>query len=271
MNPTTISRTAPVVAPAERPAARWARVAALLYSSLVYVFFLGTFLYAMGFVSGVLVPKGIDDGTPRPLAETLAVNLGLLGLFAVQHSIMARQGFKRLWTKIVPAPAERSTFVLFTCVILCTMYAQWRPLPETVWNVEQPIAAAALSVLSWAGWALVLVATFLIDHFDLFGFKQGWRYFRGAKHQDPAFQVRGIYRRTRHPLYLGFIIAFWATPHMTQGHLLFAIMTSAFMIVAVRLEERDLVKAHGQDYIDYRRQVPMLVPSLSKSYGAKSA
>ncbi|HEX5138822.1 MAG TPA: isoprenylcysteine carboxylmethyltransferase family protein [Planctomycetota bacterium] len=247
------------------------RLAALLYSALVYAFFLGTFLYAMGFVNGVLVPKGIDDGATRPLAETLAVDLGLLGLFAVQHSIMARRWFKRRWTRIVPAHAERSTFVLLTCIILCTMYAQWRPLPGAVWNVEQPVVAAALSALAWVGWGLVLLATFLIDHFDLFGLKQGWRRFRGIAHADPAFQVKGIYRRTRHPLYLGFIVAFWATPRMTQGHLLFAMMTTAFMLVAVRLEEKDLVDAHGEDYVEYRRQVPMLVPSLTRTYGAKSA
>jgi len=245
------------------------RLAALLYSTVVYVFFLGTFLYAMGFVNGVLVPKGIDDGARRPLAETLAVNLGLLGLFAVQHSIMARRWFKRRWVRIVPHAAERSTFVLFTCIILCTMYAQWRPLPDAVWNVEQPVLATALTALSWAGWGLVLVATFLIDHFDLFGLKQGWRRFKGGVHNDPAFQVKGIYRRTRHPLYLGFIVAFWAAPRMTQGHLLFAVMTTAFMLVAVRLEERDLVSAHGDDYVEYRRQVPMLVPSVTRSYGAR--
>jgi len=267
----TILETAPREASAAGSRSLAPRLAALLYSAVVYVFFLGTFLYAMGFVNNVLVPRGIDDGTTRPLAETLAVNLGLLGLFAVQHSIMARRWFKRRWTRIVPEAAERSTFVLLTCIILCTMYAQWRPLPGTVWNVEQPVLAAALSALSWLGWGLVLLATFLIDHFDLFGLKQGWRRFRGSVHNDPAFQVKGIYRRTRHPLYLGFIIAFWATPHMTQGHLLFAGMTTAFMLVAVRLEERDLVAAHGENYVEYRRQVPMLVPSLTKTYGAKSA
>lgn len=245
------------------------RLLALLYSSLIYVFFLGTFLYAMGFVNGVLVPKGIDDGAERPLAATLAVNLVLLGLFAVQHSVMARQGFKRWWTRFVPVHAERSTFVLLTCVILTTLYVQWRPLPGTVWKVEQPAIAAALSALSWAGWGLVLLATFLIDHFDLFGLKQGWRRFKGETHSDPAFRVKGIYRRTRHPLYLGFLVAFWATPHMTEGHLLFSIMTTAFMLVAVRLEERDLVRVHGDDYVEYRRQVPMLVPSLTRTYGAK--
>jgi protein-S-isoprenylcysteine O-methyltransferase Ste14 len=254
---------------ATRTEALLPRLLALLYSSLVYALFLGTFLYAMGFVNGVLVPKGIDDGVEQPLSETLAVNLGLLGLFALQHSVMARQGFKRWWTRIVPTHAERSTFVLLTCVILCALYMQWRPLPGTVWQVEQPVLAASLSALSWAGWALVLAATFLIDHFDLFGLRQGWRRFRGGPQGDPAFRVRGIYRRTRHPLYLGFLVAFWSTPHMTEGHLLFAVMTTAFMLVAVRLEERDLVRVHGMDYVEYRRLVPMLVPSLTRSYGAK--
>lgn len=247
-------------------ASRAGGVAALAYSAVVYALFLGTFVYAMGFVNGVGVPKGIDDGATAPLAETLLVNMGILGLFAVQHSIMARRWFKRAWTKIVPPAAERSTFVLATCLILCAMYAWWRPLPEVVWHVDQPVAAAAMTALSWAGWGLVLVATFLIDHFDLFGLKQGWRRFRGVSHRDPVFQVRGIYRRTRHPLYLGFLVAFWSVPHMTQGHLLFSLLTTGFMLVAVRLEERDLVSAHGEDYLEYRRQVPMLVPVPTRSW-----
>jgi len=238
----------------------------LLYGGLVYLFFLGTFLYAVGFVKGWVVPKGIDDGTPVGLGETLLVNLGLLGLFAVQHSIMARRWFKERWTRLIPAAAERSTFVLATCLILCALYAWWRPLPETVWSVGHPFAAGLLEAVSVAGWLLVLVATFLIDHFDLFGLKQVIRHFRGKRHQEPAFLVRSIYRHTRHPLYLGFLLAFWATPHVSAGHLLFAAATTGFILIAVRLEERDLVRAHGEDYVDYRKQVPMLLPRLTSRY-----
>ena len=242
------------------------RLLTLAYGSAVYVLFLGTFLYAVGFVSGVGVPKTVDSGPAGPLGAALLVNGLILGLFAVQHCIMARAWFKRRWTKIIPAAAERSTFVLATCLILCLMYWQWRPIPGTVWNIEDPVTATALTVLGFAGWALVLVATFLIDHFDLFGLKQVIRFARKRTHMDPAFKVVSFYRYIRHPLYLGFLMAFWCTPHMTWGHPFFAVMTAGFMLVAVRFEESDLIRAHGDDYRDYRTKVPMIFPRPGRSY-----
>jgi len=246
-------------------ASRSARVAALIYGSAVYVLFLGTFLYAIAFVKD-LVPPSVDRGGPAAsLVEALLVNAGLLGLFAVQHSVMARRWFKERWTRIVPAPVERSTFVLVTCLILNAMYLTWRPMTDTIWNVTDPTWSVALDVLGWIGWGIVLLATFLIDHFDLFGLKQVIRYFRGTTHREPEFKVKSLYRHTRHPLYLGFIIAFWATPVMTLGHLLFAVLTTGFMLFAIRLEERDLVRAHPE-YEAYRAKVPMIVPALAKRY-----
>jgi len=256
---------APAAAPASARASRMSRVATLLYGSTVYVLFLGTFLYAIAFVKD-LVPKSIDrGGAGAGLVEALLVNAGLLGLFAVQHSIMARPWFKARWTRIVPPAAERSTFVLFTCAILIAMYALWRPMTGTVWSVSNPIGSLALDILGWIGWGIVLLATFLIDHFDLFGLKQVIRHFRGTAHREPAFKVKALYRHTRHPLYLGFIVAFWATPVMTVGHLLFAVLTTGFMLVAVRLEERDLARAHPE-YAEYRAKVPMIVPALAPRY-----
>lgn len=243
-----------------------ARLAVLAYGSVVYAAFLATFLYAAGFVGGVFVPKGIDDGPAVPWTEALLVNGGILGLFAVQHSIMARQWFKRRWTRIVPAAVERSTFVLATCAILTTLFVQWRPIEGTLWSVGSPAARAVLWTLFGLGWGLVLVTTFLIDHFDLFGLKQVIRYFRGTPHREPSFLVRSIYRRVRHPLYLGFLVGFWATPEMTLGHALFAALATGFILVAVRFEEADLVRAHGQDYVRYRQRVPMLVPVPGRSW-----
>ena len=237
-----------------------ARLAVLTYGTVVYAGFLGVFLYAIGFVMGIGVPKGIDDGAAARLGEALLVNGGILLLFAVQHMVMARQGFKRVWTRVIPAAAERSTFVLATCSILTLMYFQWRPMTGTVWAVENPAAAMALNGIAFLGFGIVLVATFLIDHFDLFGLKQVIRYFRGGEHQSPKFRVRSFYRFVRHPLYLGFLMGFWAAPVMTVGHLVFALGCTGFILVAVRLEERDLVRAHGAAYEEYREQVPMIFP-----------
>jgi protein-S-isoprenylcysteine O-methyltransferase Ste14 len=248
---------------ARAPAA--GRVTALLYGAAVYALFLPTFLYAIGFVANAVVPKGIDSGPVGPVGTALLVNTLLLGVFAAQHMIMARQGFKRWWTRIVPQPVERSTFVLFTCAALILMYWQWRPIPGVVWSVEHEGLALALQVLSLAGWALVLLSTFLIDHFDLFGLKQTLRYAFDKPHREPAFKVVALYRYVRHPLYLGFMIAFWATPRMTWGHLFFAAATTAFMLIAVRFEERDLERAH-QEYEGYRARVPMLLPRPGRSY-----
>lgn len=237
------------------------RLLALLYGSACYVVFLATFLYAIAFVAGIGVPKHIDNGVPAPALVALAINLVLLSLFAVQHSGMARPGFKRWWTTFVPAPIERSTYVLASSLALIVLFWQWRPLPQLIWNVDDGIARWALYGLSAAGWLLVLTGTFLISHFDLFGLRQVWLHARGRTPVVGPFVTRAFYRIVRHPLMLGFLIAFWATPTMTAGHLLFALVTTGYIVLAVKyLEERDLVREHGDVYRDYQRRVPMLLP-----------
>ena len=233
---------------------------ALLYGSITYVYFLGVFLYAIGFVSEVLVPKSINSGTSAPLLNALLVNVGILGLFGVQHSIMARPAFKSWWTKIIPAALERTTFVFLTCAILTLLFAAWQPLSGVVWSVENPVGQAVLWSVAAIGWLVVLVSTFLIDHFELFGIKQAWYYFRGKDMPTAKFAERSFYKVVRHPIMLGFLIAFWSTPHMTAGQLLFAGVVTAYVLVALQLEERDLVRAHGSSYQEYRGRVPMLLP-----------
>jgi protein-S-isoprenylcysteine O-methyltransferase Ste14 len=230
------------------------------YGVVSYVLFLVAFLYAIGFVGNFIVPKSIDSGTVVPIGQALIVNLILLGLFAIQHMVMARPGFKNTWTKIVPEHIERSTFVLFSSLLLLLMYSQWRPMTGTVWSVENGGGQTLLHILFWAGFAVVLISTFLIDHFDLFGLRQVWLHFRGVPYSHHPFQTTAFYRYVRHPLMLGFIIAFWATPHMTVGHLLFSIGTTGFILIAIQLEERDLAVALGSPYEEYRKHVPMLLP-----------
>ena len=251
--------TARVPAPTRPAASPASRVVSLAYGTLAYVLFLGTFLYAIGFVMGLLVPKTVSDGARVPLAEALLVNGGLLALFAVQHTIMARRAFKRRWTRIVPAQIERSTFVLVTCVILITTFVQWRHLPGSLWEVTGP-AAWFLHGVSFLGWGIVLYGSFLIDHFELFGLRQVVRHFRGKELATPVFHERSLYRRVRHPLMLGFLLAFWATPAMTMGHLFFAAMCTGYILVGIQIEERTLVAEHGDAYRDYQRRVPMLLP-----------
>lgn len=241
------------------------RPAVLAYGIAVYAFFLATFLYCIGFVNGIFVPKTVDTvqgAEAAPMWEAIAINASILGLFAVQHMIMARRWFKQRWTKLIPAAAERSTFVLATCSILVLMFFQWRAMPTIVWDVQAPAARIALHVASGLGWAGVLVSTFLINHFDLFGLSQSVRYFRRQEYTAPQFELKSIYRHTRHPLYISFFIAFWCAPTMTVGHLLFAALCTGFVLIAVRLEENDLVAAHGEDYRRYQREVPMFLPSL---------
>jgi len=225
-----------------------------------YALFLLTFLYAIGFVGGIGVPTSLDGAPRSPLGMALMVNLGLLALFAVQHSVMARPAFKRAWTKIVPPAMERSTYVLLSNLALILLFWKWQPMGGTVWNFTDSTARVWLFGLSLCGWMLVLVSTFLINHFDLFGLRQVWAHFRGRDCEPLRFVVPGPYRMVRHPLYVGFILAFWATPTMSAAHLLFAVMTTAYILVAIQLEERDLVAEHGASYKDYRRRVPMLIP-----------
>jgi protein-S-isoprenylcysteine O-methyltransferase Ste14 len=235
------------------------RVLSLAYGSAIYALFLGTFLYVIGFVSGTFVPKHIDSGTAAPLTKALLVNGGFLTLFVVQHTIMARTAFKRWWTQIVPKQVERSTFVLATCLILIGLVWNWQPLPAVVWHIEGP-AAIALWALSAAGWATVLVATMLINHFELFGLRQVVLHAFNREYEAPHFVERGLYKVVRHPLMTGFLLAFWSTPHMTVGHLFFAGMVTFYVLVGVKIEERTLLGEHGDTYRVYMRRVPGLVP-----------
>lgn len=238
------------------------RITAFTYGIICYVIFFGTFLYSIGFVSNLFVPKSIDSTPVGPLGQALLINAVLLGIFAIQHSVMARPGFKRWWTRFVPQPVERSTYVLFSSLALILLFAYWQPMGGVIWQVQDPASQAVLYGLSILGWGLVLVATFLINHFDLFGLHQVWLYLRGKGDHVPAFVTPGLYRFVRHPIYVGFIFAFWATPVMTAAHLFFALLTTAYILIGIRLEERDLVAFYGARYSEYKRQVPMLVPRL---------
>ncbi len=240
------------------------RIVFFAYGVVCYAVFFATFLYAVGFIGGFLVPTALDGAATVPLAKGLAINAGLLGLFAVQHSVMARRWFKERWTRIVPPALERSTYVLLSSVALIAMFRFWQPLGGVVWSVHAPAARAVLYALFAFGFALVLVSTFLINHFDLFGLRQVWLVLRGREYTPLKFGTPGPYRMVRHPLYVGWFFAFWATPAMTYAHLLFAVATAAYILIAIQFEERDLVEAHGGVYEAYRRQVPMLIPFLRR-------
>lgn len=236
------------------------RIAAFIYGLFCYAIFFITFLYAIGFVGNLFVPKSIDSPPVGPLAQALLINALLLGLFAVQHSVMARPGFKHWWTQLVPMPVERSTYVLFSSLVLIALFAFWQPVGGVIWHVQDPLGQAMLYGLCALGWVVVLIATFLINHFDLFGLRQVWFYLRGKEYRHLDFVTPGPYRLVRHPIYVGFIIAFWATPTMTAAHLFFALLTTAYILIGIRLEERDLVTYYGARYREYSKQVPMLVP-----------
>jgi len=241
-----------------------------IYGVVNYVVFLGVFLYAITFVGDFWVPRTIDSGGPTgAFWPSLLINAGLLGLFALQHSGMARRGFKEWWTNIVPEPIERSTYVLFTNAVLILLFWQWRPLTDVVWSVEAAWGQYVLWGLFGLGWTLVLVATFMISHMHLFGLKQVHEHMQGEELSAPKFQVTGLYQYVRHPLNLGFIIAFWATPEMTVGHLIFALATTGYIFVAMVLEERDLIAQFGEQYRRYRERVPMIVPGFAQESSAE--
>lgn len=236
------------------------RILALIYGVLSYLAFLASFLYAVGFVGNLLVPKSIDSGPEGTIASSVLVDTLLLLIFAVPHSVMARPAFKRWLTRFIPPPVERSTYVLVSSLALGLLFQQWRPISGLAWDVTSPVGRWLLVAVFWLGWAVVLVSTFLIDHFDLFGLRQVYLHATGRPYVPVAFRTSGLYRYVRHPIMLGFLLAFWATPTMTVGHLLFAVATTGYILIALQLEERDLVGFHGERYQRYRRQVGMLLP-----------
>ncbi|MEO8573341.1 MAG: methanethiol S-methyltransferase [Pyrinomonadaceae bacterium] len=236
------------------------KIMTFVFGLISYVVFLGAFLYAIGFAGNLFVPKTIDSGEPGPPLGSLLINLCLLSLFAVQHSVMARPGFKNVWTRIVPKAIERSIYVLLASIVLLFLFWQWRPMTGTIWSIENSIGRWIMYAVFAAGWLIVLLSTFMINHFDLFGLQQVYDHSRGTNPAAHDFKTRAFYRFVRHPIMLGFIIAFWATPDMTVGHLLFAAVTTAYILVAIQFEERDLVSAHGDTYKAYKRDVGMLVP-----------
>src|SRR5262245_34423832 len=238
------------------------RIFIFLYCVGSYAVFLATFLYAIGFIGNFGVPKTIDGAPLLPLWQALAIDLGLLALFAVQHSVMARPVFKRWFTRCVPESAERSTYVLASSLALIALFVFWQPLGGMIWNIDSPALRTSLYSLYAAGWLLVLVATFLINHFDLFGLRQVWLQLMEKPYRPLKFTMPGPYRLVRHPLYVGWLLAFWATPTMSATHLFFAVVTTLYILIAIRLEERDLVEFHGERYAEYRRSVPMLVPRV---------
>jgi protein-S-isoprenylcysteine O-methyltransferase Ste14 len=240
------------------------RLLIFLYSVATYAVFFVVFLYGIGFIGNLWVPKSMDSPRDVSLTTALLVNLGLLGLFAVQHSVMARPAFKRWWTRVIPEPAERTTYVLFSTLALAALFWWWQPMGGVIWNIESAVGIKAMYAVYAAGWLVLLYSTFLINHFDLFGLRQGWLYLVGKPYTPVPFRSPWLYRQVRHPLYVGWLMIFWATPTMTVAHLLFAIMTTAYILVAIQFEEHDLINEHPE-YREYRKQVPMLIPFSKRS------
>jgi methanethiol S-methyltransferase len=230
------------------------------YGAAAYLLFLAAFLYLVGFVGNIWVPRSVDRGLPAPIGQAVLINVLLVGAFGVQHSVMARPAFKTWWTRFVPPSIERSTYVVLASAVLVLLYWQWRTMPAVIWDVQQPVGRGALWALFWLGWAIALGATFMVSHFDLFGLRQVYLAWRGKPYTHIGFHARLLYRLVRHPLMLGFLIAFWAAPTMTAGHLLFAIGMTGYILIATQIEEHDLVEVLGDEYRDYRREVPRLLP-----------
>ena len=238
------------------------RIGIFLYGLVCYGVFLAVFVYAIGFIGGFLTPTLLDGTADRPLIQALAIDLGLLAAFALQHSIMARPAFKRWWTRVVPEAAERSTYVLASSLALVALFVYWEPIDVLVWSMPAGAGRTAVIGLYAFGWLLLLYTTFQIDHFDLFGLAQVWRRLTLQSYRPPQFRTPTLYRLVRHPLYIGWLIIFWAAPAMSVAHLVFAVMTTAYILIAIQLEERDLVEAFGSDYATYQRRTPMLMPRL---------
>jgi protein-S-isoprenylcysteine O-methyltransferase Ste14 len=240
------------------------RSSAVVYGALCYTLFLAVFLYLIGFVGGLFVPRSVDNALTAPVGLAVPIDVALITLFAVQHSVMARPAFKRWWTRIVPEPIERSTYVLVASLVLVLMFWQWRELPAVVWDLTWQPGRIAVWTLFWLGWATALASTFMINHFELFGLKQVFAAWKARPSVETGFRVTLLYRVVRHPLMLGFLIAFWAAPTMTAGHLLFAAVMTGYILLALQIEEHDLMAALGARYADYRQRVPMLIPGVHK-------
>ena len=247
------------------------RAFALLYGVVAYLVFVAAFLYAVGFVGNLSLPTTIDRGYPGPPARAISIDLALLSLFAVQHSAMARSSFKRWWTQFIPTSMERSTYVLLSSLVLLLLFWQWRPIPNTVWSVTDPLAAGAIAAVHWIGWIVALSSTFLTSHFRFFGLSQVFTHFLNQTLPATALKTSLFYKYVRHPLYFGFLLAFWATPSMTAGHLLFALATTGYILIGIQLEERDLIGVFGEDYRRYRRRVAMLIPLPRRKPSAREA